>query len=76
MADPGPDYGVEIQKLRVQQISLQGNMERYKLELLEIASRKRQAFVNIESTEAAIADVKKKLVSLVKTHGEPDIPSV
>lgn len=76
MADVMPDYMVEIQKLRVSQRSMEHNLERYRLELLEVESRKAQAYSNIAATRKALKELGEKLDSLIEAHGEPDILEV
>ena len=72
MADVMPDYHLEIQKLRMGIASLQHNIERYKLDIMEVASRKKKAFDNLAATTAAIEEHEKRLAGLIETHGEPE----
>ncbi len=73
MADVMPDYNYEIQKLKVQLKGLEHNMEKYKLELIEMEGRKIKALDNIEATERAMRETQETLDGLVKTHGkEPE----
>ena len=71
MADLRPDYHVEQQRLRMNVMNLRLQIERAKLEVMEMAARKVKARETIESSEAAIKDMDAKLAELIKTHGEP-----
>ncbi len=72
MADVMPDYGLGIQRLRMSIASLRHNMERFKLEIMEVASRKKNAFDNLAATEVAVAEAGERLAGLIETHGEPE----
>ena len=71
MSDVMPDYHVEQQKVIVQISTLKTNLERNKLELMELESRKAQNTINKEALELAIKEHDEKLKSLVTTHGKP-----
>ncbi len=75
MADVGPNYGVEQQKLIVQISTLRANMERGKLDLMEIESRRASVLTNLKSSEAAIVEFSDKLESIRAEHGEPQDPT-
>lgn len=70
MADVGPDYRVEQQRLRSQVAQLRANLERFRLDLIEFESRELQTQGNIEATEAAIIEHDGKLTSLIEAHGD------
>ncbi len=72
MADAMPDYHVEQQRLTTDIAALRHNLERYKLEIMEMESRKKKALGNIEATEKAIAENHERLKGLIETHGEAD----
>jgi protein subunit release factor B len=69
MADAMPNYQVECQRLRMQIASLKANIERQKLEILEMEDRKRTALENIEATKKAISEYKIQLKELEEAHG-------
>ncbi len=70
MADVMPDYQLESQRLRATIAQLLWNIEKGKLEILEVANRKKRAIENIAATEKAIKEMKEKLKGLIKTHGD------
>jgi len=70
MADVMPDYNVEQQKLVVQIMTLQANLARTKLEIMQLDSRKASAIETIEASHAAIDDCKERLVTLEDAHGK------
>jgi len=70
MADAMPDYFVEQQKLVVQEMTLKANLERTKLEIMQLDSRKESAKVNMQSTLDAIKECEKKRKGLEDTHGK------
>ncbi len=70
MGDVMPDYHVETQRLRVQLSTLQANMERYKLEIMEMKSKERKAYENMEVTTKAILETTERIDGLIETHGE------
>ena len=72
MADVMPDYPLEIQRLRMSIASLRHNIERFKLEVMEVESRKKNALDNLAATEVAIKEHDERLAGLVKTHGNPE----
>ncbi len=71
MADLMPDYHVEQQRLRMNMMNLRLQIERAKLEVMEMAARKVKALETIESSELAIMGLDEKLAELIQTHGEP-----
>ena len=71
MADLAPDYFVEQQRLRMNIANLQTQVERAKLEIMEMASRKAKAREAIDGSESAIVDLSERLATLIQTHGEP-----
>lgn len=70
MSDVMPDYYVEQQKLVVQIMTLQTNMARSKLEIMQLDSRRAGALENIQSTERAIGECEERLRGLEETHGK------
>ena len=72
VADVMPDYHLEIQKLRTGIASLRHNTERFRLEVMEVASRKKKALENLAATEVAIEEHEQRLAGLIETHGEPE----
>ena len=72
MADVMPDYKVEQQKLAVQIMTLRTNLERNKLEIMQLDSRKEAALINMKASREAIEDCEKRLKGLEKTHGKPE----
>jgi protein subunit release factor B len=70
MSDSLPDYQVEQQKLKSQIAAQHANIERQKLEILEMASRKRKHEENIVAAHKAIVEMEGNLRSLAETHGE------
>lgn len=70
MSDVMPDYHVEQQKLVVQIMTLQTNLARSKLEIMQLDSRKVTALENIQSTKVAIDDCEERLRGLEETHGK------
>jgi len=73
MADAMPDYALEQQRLKAQIAALRHNLERFKLEIMEVESRKRAALENIDATDAAIEEHEARLASLVDTHGAAEL---
>lgn len=69
MADSAPNYKVEQQRLRAQRIAQLANIEKQRLDILEMADRCRRHLDNIASAEAAIGEIDKKLAGLETTHG-------
>jgi hypothetical protein len=72
MSDVIPDYHVEIQRLRVQVASLKQNIERYKLEVMEMDSRRRKALENLEATGKALKETSRNIDQVLEAHGEPE----
>lgn len=72
MADVMPDYPLEIQRLHMSIASLRHNVERFKLEIMEVESRKKNAFNNLAATKTAIVEHEERLAGLIKTHGTPE----
>ncbi len=70
MADLTPDYHVEQQKLVVQIMTLQANMARSQLEIMQLDSRRVGALENIQSTKKAIGECEERLRGLEETHGK------
>lgn len=70
MADATPDYQVEQQRLVAQIASLKSNLERQKLEIMEMDDRRKKNLENIEATKKSIAGLEKDLRGLVETHGK------
>lgn len=75
MSDVMPDYHVEQQKLVVQIMTLQTNMARSTLEVMQLDSRKAGALTNIQSSKVAIDDCEERLRGLEETHGKLETPS-
>ena len=73
MADVMPDYALEQQRLRAQIASFRHNLERHKLEIMEVESRKRSALDNIAATGKAIAEHEARLAGLIETHGAAEL---
>lgn len=69
MSDVMPNYEVEKQRLRSQIATLRANIERQRLEIMELEDRKSRALENIEATEKAIKEYEKQLRGLEETHG-------
>ena len=70
MADVTADYFVEQQRLTVHISSLKTNLQRSKLEIMELDSRRKKAVTNIGATRVAITEAEENLASLVDEHGE------
>ncbi len=70
MSDLSPDYHVEQQKLIVQIMTLQANLARTRLEIMQLDSRKTGALTNVQSTKKAMKDCEERLAGLEKTHGK------
>lgn len=68
MSDDGPDYKLEMQKLRVAIMTQQAQLGRYDLEVMECHSRIAQAEKNKRATEKAIAENTKNLELMEKEH--------
>lgn len=73
MADVMPDYALEQQRLKAQIASFRHNLERHKLEIMEVESRKRAALDNIAATCKAIAEHEARLAGLIETHGVAEL---
>ncbi len=71
MADLAPDYFVEQQRVRMQIASMRTQVERAKLEIMEMAARRDKARETIETSEQAIVKMEAALDELIQTHGEP-----
>ena len=70
MADVTPDWHVEQQRLRTHIAQLRHNIERFRLEIMEMDSRKGKARDNMKATQKAIGDDDKNLKALIAEHGE------
>lgn len=70
MADVIPDYHVEQQKIRMNIANLRLQIEKCKLEIMEMVSRKKTAQETIEASEKIIVEKEKTLAELIETHGE------
>ena len=68
MADVMPNYGVEIQRLKMQIAAQHATVERQRLENLEMDDRQQRNNENIEAAFRAIEDLEGKLESLQETH--------
>ena len=71
MADILPDYHVEQQRLVVQISSLKTNLERFKLEVMDLDSRRAKAVGNYEASIIALSEAESNLQALIDVHGEP-----
>lgn len=71
MADVMPDYRVEIQRVRSEIASLTATLERQRLEIMEMESRRARTLENIAASEAAIQEREATLAGLVEEHGPP-----
>lgn len=69
MADVMPNYNVESQRLRSQIAALKANIERQKLEIMEMQDRERTTLENIEATKKSVAECRIQLKELEETHG-------
>jgi TolA-binding protein len=69
MADVMPNYQVEQQRLRSQIAALKANIERQKLEIMEMQERERATLENIEATKKSITECRIQLKELEKVHG-------
>ncbi len=72
MADVMPNYFVEQQRLVAQIFTLRSTYQRQKLEVMEMADRKVRLEENMASTTGSIAETKRKLDDLIKTHGKAE----
>lgn len=70
VSDLTPDYHVEQQKLVVQIMTLQANMARSKLEIMQLDGRKISAVENIAASKKAVDDCEERLRGLEETHGK------
>ena len=70
MADRSPDWKAEQLKLKIGVENLKVGLFRSELEITEAEGRIRASKTNIKSLHEAIAEGKKKLDALVKTHGD------
>ena len=71
MADVMPNYHVSIQRIKATIAGLHHNIERAKLELMEIEDRRVRQIENMNATRGAIAEQEASLKSLLDEHGEP-----
>jgi hypothetical protein len=74
MADVMPDYHVTIQQLRMRLAGFAHNVERYKLEIIQSESKRKEAIHNIKATQKAIEETKIDLAALEQEHGKPEEP--
>jgi len=72
MSDVMPDYHVETQRLLVQVAGLEHNMMKYKLDIMEMESRKANTLKNMAATKTALEKTKAQIDSLIEAHGEPE----
>ena len=75
MADATPDWHVEQQRLRTHIAQLRHNIERCKLEIMEMDSRTAKAVGNMKATQMAIVDDEKNLKALIAEHGAAVSPA-
>jgi len=73
MADRMPDYMVEQQRIIGQLADQRMRVERFKLEIMEIESKRKTALVNWVATDKSIAELEEKLKALKKEHGVVDV---
>lgn len=69
MADVTPNYRLEQQRLRSQIAAQRANIERQRLDILEMADRLQRHEANIAASEQAIAEMERQLLQLEETHG-------
>jgi chromosome segregation ATPase len=67
--DATPNWRVEMQRLRKTIAEQHANIERQKLEIMEMADRKRRHEENIEAANKAIKEMEANLKSLENEHG-------
>ena len=70
MADIMPDFQVEQQKLVVQIMTLQANMARTRLEIMQLDGRKVIASETLGATKVAIGECEERLRGLEEAHGK------
>jgi len=70
MGDITGDYQVAQQRVRVAISTQKTNLERYKLELMELEARRRQTEVNKSASEMEVKKLGEQLEGLIKEHGE------
>lgn len=70
MPDVTPNYRVEIQRIKSNIAAQQANIERQRLEILEMVDRKGRHEENILAAQRAIADLEQQLAQLSQAHGE------
>ena len=71
MADLKPDYFVEQQRVRMNIAAMRTQVERAKLEIMEMAARREKAIESIETSQQAIVKMEATLEELIQTHGDP-----
>lgn len=70
MGDGAPDPGYARQKLVAQRASLTANLERQRLENMDLAGRIADNETNMAATAKALAGIEKQLKSLDKEPGD------
>lgn len=70
MADAVPNYFVEQQRLKTQISAQRHNIERQRLDIMEMADRARRHLENIAASEKAIGEMEVSLQQLQEAHGE------
>ncbi len=70
MGDVMPDYKVEMQRLVMQIAAQEHAVQQRRLEIMEMADRKKRAIEAIDAAKKAIAKIKKDLESLEGAHGK------
>lgn len=69
MADNMPDYKVEQQRLNVLIAQFAMKEEQYKLDLMELVSRRKRILENRETDRANLKEAQARLRDLAKAHG-------
>jgi len=67
MADRQPDYNVEQQRLEATIADLELRIARFKLDIIDMESRRRTTVRNWSAAEEAIAEARKNLKALQKS---------
>lgn len=70
MADVQPNFKAEHLKMKIHLSSLETNLIRSELEIVEAENKIKLANINIESTKEAVTKQKAKLATFDKDHAE------
>jgi archaellum component FlaC len=72
MSDQKPNYKVELERTKIEKETMELNLHKQKLRLLEIDDEKERIYQNFEASKKSISDMDKTISELEKTVAKID----